>query len=98
MRDVDQPRPVYLIPSKRIGSMVPVIAGAAGFALVGDAVVLRWVWLHPWERGGTLTNTTFNAFDQLYGPFKIEGPTSKAMKGLMRKRGYTGREVYFRSA
>lgn len=89
-------RPVYLIPSKHIGSLVPVIAGAAGFTLVDGIAVLRWVWLHPWERGGDLTQATFTAFDRLYGEFKIEGPTSKPMKGLMKKRGYTGREVYFR--
>jgi len=87
-------RPVYLVRSERLSTMVPLIAGAVAFRRVEDAWVLSWVWLHPWERSGELTHLTFNTLDQIHGPFLVAGPVRKAMRGLMDKRGY--REVRIR--
>jgi hypothetical protein len=86
--------PVYLIRSAEILRMVPVIAGAIGMRQVAGHWVLRWVWVHPWERGGRLTHRTFDLLDELYPDFKIEAPVRPAMRRLMHKRNYAkGRVV-----
>lgn len=86
--------PVWLIRSQRVATMVPLAAGALGMRLIGDQWALKWICIHPWERGrlGSRSRPTvevvFDELDERYGEFLIEGPVSKAMRALMSKRGY----------
>lgn len=86
--DESDSRPVYLVRSKRVATCVPIIAGAVGFEKVESEWVLTWVWLHPWERGGRLTEAVFKTLDVVHGSFFILAPVSKAMRSLMKKREY----------
>lgn len=86
--DETKDNPVYLVRSKRLGTAVPLIAGAIGFKRVQDDWVLTWIWLHPWERGTTLVDAVFDVLDAMHGSFYIEGPISGAMRRLMAKRQY----------
>lgn len=90
--DESERRPVYLLRSVSLLTMVPLIAGAVGFRLVQGDWILTWIWIHPWERGGALAQRTFDTLDEQYPGFFIEGPIRKPMRGLMAKRGYDGRE------
>lgn len=86
--DENEDRVVYLVRSKRITTMVPIIAGAVEFQKVGDKWVLTWIWLHPWERSTRLATAVFDLLDSAFGAFLIEGPISGAMRRLMEKRQY----------
>lgn len=83
--------PVHLLRTLRLSTMVPIAAGAVGMRRIGTVWCLKWVWIHPWDRGDeySLAKHVFDQVDDLYGEFKIEAPASRAMRGLMRKRGYS---------
>jgi hypothetical protein len=50
--DMDDPESVgVLIDSKRFLATFPIAAGAAGLERASDRWILKWVWLHPYERG-----------------------------------------------
>jgi hypothetical protein len=86
---------VVLLRSHRLGTCVPIAAGAAGMLRVGDTWLLTWIWIHHWERGDRhhTTQRVFDALDAAYGQFKVEAPVSGAMRGLLKKRGYENRVV-----
>ncbi|GAA2535133.1 hypothetical protein [Winogradskya humida] len=76
-----------LIMSKKFSATFPIIAGVAGLESENDGWVLKWVWLHPYERGTSLFDDAWNELEQRYGLFFVEGPYSPAMGAFFRRRG-----------
>jgi len=97
--DESSETPVYLIRTTRVGAVVAIAAGALGMRRVQGEWILKWIWIHPWERGQLgdgpeqTANLVFRTLDELYGDFLIEGPISPAMRRLMEKRGYDSDRV-----
>jgi hypothetical protein len=86
--DPDDPQSeAALIMSKKFLATFPIAAGAAGLETEGDGWVLKWVWLHPYERGSDLFDEAWSELEQRYGLFSIEGPYSPAMGSFFRRRG-----------
>ncbi|MFI2486853.1 hypothetical protein ACH47X_08085 [Promicromonospora kroppenstedtii] len=71
----------------------PVVAGAVGMDNEDDHWVLRWAWLHPYERGprhlgrGGQFALAWDQLEERYGDFYVEGPYSQAMYAFMKHRG-----------
>ncbi|MCT2589814.1 hypothetical protein LHJ74_07780 [Streptomyces sp. N2-109] len=78
---------VLLIKSRKVMMLSPVACGAAGFDRRENC--LRWVWLHPFERGTGLMNRVWDALERRHGTvFWIETPVSPPMQKFLE-----GREV-----
>ncbi|MFB2582353.1 hypothetical protein ACEXQD_13980 [Herbiconiux sp. P15] len=91
--DESEDLPVWLIRSQRVRGSVPLAAGAVGMRRYGDGWALKWIWIHPWERGKLVRHNptpdvVFDLLDELYGEFRVEGPVTAAMRGLMTRRKY----------
>ena len=71
----------------------PIVAGAIGMDTEDDHWVLRWAWLHPYERGtrhlgrGGQFTLAWDQLEERYGDFFVEGPYSRAMYTFMKHRG-----------
>lgn len=76
-----------LIDSRKFLATFPIAAGAAGFERDGDRWIMKWVWLHPYERGTGRFADTWNELERRYGEFYVEGPYSPMMEAFIRKYG-----------
>lgn len=82
----DRSKSVYLINSQKLSISVPAAVGALGVETLGDGRnVLRWCWIHPWERGTGLWSLAWRDLESEYGTLYIEGPTSPAMDAFMTR-------------
>ncbi|MFI5937849.1 hypothetical protein [Actinoplanes sp. NPDC051494] len=78
-----------LIMSKRFAATFPIVAGAAGLESENGGWVLKWIWLHPYERGSLYIDEVWTELEGRYGAFFVEGPYSPAMGSFFRRRGVT---------
>lgn len=71
----------------------PIVAGAIGMDNEDGRWVLRWAWLHPYERGprhrgrGGQFALAWHQLEERYSDFFVEGPYSQAMYAFMKHRG-----------
>ncbi|MDF2562330.1 MAG: hypothetical protein K0R99_3776 [Microbacterium sp.] len=88
-------RDVFLIPSRQIRVMFPVITGAVEVRTLGEVSVVAWAWLHPVERAKTPTawTDTFEWLSTHYPRLGLEGPLSPPMLAWSRDRNIS---VYIR--
>jgi hypothetical protein len=65
------------------------IIGAAGFRFKrlkdGDAWVIDWVWMHPYERRRGHLKTAWPFFLSMFGNFRITRPVSASMVKFVRR-------------
>jgi hypothetical protein len=83
----DRNSEAVLIASKKFLATFPIAAGAAGLEQEDGQWVLKWAWLHPYERGTILFDEAWNELEARYGQFLVEGPYSRAMSAFFRRRG-----------
>ena len=76
-----------LIVSKKFLATFPIAAGAVGLEYEDGLWVLKWVWLHPYERSTALFDEAWGELERLYGLFFVEGPYTPAMGAFLRRRG-----------
>ncbi|MFG1995309.1 hypothetical protein ACGFJ7_35570 [Actinoplanes sp. NPDC048988] len=75
-----------LIMSKRFAATFAIVAGAAGLEAEDGGWVLKWIWLHPYERGSLYIDEVWTELEGRYGAFFVEGPYSPAMSAFFRRR------------
>ncbi|MEE1787723.1 hypothetical protein PUR71_33170 [Streptomyces sp. SP17BM10] len=77
---------VYLINAERVMMQSPVACGAVGFHPGENE--LRWIWLHPFERGRNQIDDVWFRLELLYGSdFTLDLPVSPAMQSFLRRKG-----------
>ncbi|MCX4391635.1 hypothetical protein OG887_39005 [Streptomyces sp. NBC_00053] len=76
---------VLLINSRKVIMLSPVACGAVGFNRRENC--LRWVWVHPFERGTGLMGHVWDILERRYGnEFWIETPVSPPMQKFLQSR------------
>lgn len=79
----------YLIPSDTFTYMFPIACGGLSVIRTPKFPVLRWVWIHPFQRvQHPLTWTrTWEALEDLYPGLCIEAPLTPPMTAWVQRRG-----------
>lgn len=82
---------VWLLSAPRIGAISFVAAGAVSFEPVDRSWELRWMYVHPFERGHQVIDFYWPRFASLYGEFTVQKPITPAAQAVLDRVGWTWR-------
>ncbi|MCK9932434.1 hypothetical protein MXD62_35740 [Frankia sp. Mgl5] len=80
---------VWLLPAPRVNAVSFVAAGAVAFKLMGGVWELRWMYVHPFERGKQVIDFYWPRFVALYGDFTVQPPVTATAQAVLNRLGWT---------